>query len=94
MAARKRPKSASPKLGRQPTQDPKQRLIEAALTLAAEQGWRRTGMAEIAAAAGVPLKDAYAMVQAPSAASSRRSAARSTRRCWPPGPLPATRHER
>jgi AcrR family transcriptional regulator len=63
MAARKRPKSPGPKLGGRSTQDPKQRLIEAALTLAAEQGWRRTGMAEIAAAAGLPLKDAYALAR-------------------------------
>ena len=40
-------------------QDPRQRLIATAFTLAAETGWRRLGMAEIAATAGVPLAEAY-----------------------------------
>lgn len=40
-------------------QDPRQRLIAAALALAAEKGWRRLGMPEIAAAAGIPLAEAY-----------------------------------
>jgi len=40
-------------------QDPRQRLIAAALALAAEKGWRRIGMPEIAAAAGVPLAAAH-----------------------------------
>jgi AcrR family transcriptional regulator len=39
--------------------DPKQRLIDAAFELAAEGGWRRLGMAEIAAAAGVSLREAH-----------------------------------
>jgi AcrR family transcriptional regulator len=55
MAARKRPK--------QPSGDPKHRLIAAALGLAAEQGWRRLGMAEIAEAAGLSLKDAYGLAR-------------------------------
>ncbi|HVA11954.1 MAG TPA: TetR/AcrR family transcriptional regulator [Stellaceae bacterium] len=55
MPARKRPK--------QPSGDPKQRLIAAALTLAAAQGWRRIGMAEIASAAGVSLTEAYGLVR-------------------------------
>jgi AcrR family transcriptional regulator len=37
--------------------DPRQRLIAAALALAADKGWRRTGMADIAAAAGVSLAE-------------------------------------
>ncbi len=40
---------------------PEQRLIDAALELAARQGWRRTGLAEIAAAAGLKLHEAYAL---------------------------------
>jgi AcrR family transcriptional regulator len=55
MPARKRPK--------QPSRDPMQRLIEAALRLAAEQGWRRLGMAEIAAAAGLTLEEAYRLAR-------------------------------
>ncbi len=55
MPAKKRPK--------RPSGDPKQRLSAAALTLAAAQGWRRTGMAEIASAAGVPLTEAYGLVR-------------------------------
>ena len=35
------------------------RLIDAALSLAERQGWRRTGMAQIAAEAGLPLDQAY-----------------------------------
>jgi AcrR family transcriptional regulator len=38
----------------------KDRLVDAALTLAARQGWRRTGMAGIAAEAGLSLAEAYA----------------------------------
>jgi AcrR family transcriptional regulator len=38
----------------------KDRLIDAALTLAARQGWRHTGMAAIAAEAGLSLGEAYA----------------------------------
>jgi AcrR family transcriptional regulator len=41
--------------------DPENKLIDAALMLAARQGWRRTGLGEIAAAAGLPLADAYAL---------------------------------
>ncbi|HEX7967502.1 MAG TPA: hypothetical protein VF502_04735 [Stellaceae bacterium] len=36
------------------------RLVDAALTLAARQGWRDTGLGEIAAEAGLPLNEAYA----------------------------------
>ena len=36
----------------------RQRLVEAALALARTQGWRDLSMAEIAAAAGVPLAEA------------------------------------
>lgn len=55
MAARKRAK--------RPSGDPKQRLIAAALGLAAEHGWRGLGMAEIADAAGLSLKEAYGTVR-------------------------------
>ena len=37
--------------------EPKDRLIDAALSLAAEEGWRRLTLAEIAATAGVPLAE-------------------------------------
>src|SRR3984957_20900639 len=40
---------------------PENRLIDAALALAARQGWRRTGLAEIAAEAGLKLHEAYAL---------------------------------
>src|ERR1700722_2628230 len=59
MAPRKRPKRAKQPSGG----DPKQRLIEAALSLAAERGWRRLGMAEIAETAGLSLRDAYGPVR-------------------------------
>ena len=55
MAARKRPK--------QPSGNPRERLITAALNLASEQGWRRLGMAEIAAAAGLSLEETYAIAR-------------------------------
>lgn len=53
----RRRRRAPPK--RSSSGDPKQRLIDAALDLAVSQGWRRTGMGEIAAAAKVPLDVAY-----------------------------------
>lgn len=40
---------------------PEDRLIAAAMALAARQGWRRTGLAEIAAEAGLKLHEAYAL---------------------------------
>jgi AcrR family transcriptional regulator len=40
---------------------PENRLIDAALALAARQGWRRTGLAEIAAEAGLSLAEAYSL---------------------------------
>lgn len=46
---------------RVPPGDPRQRIIHAALDLAASKGWRRTGLAEIAAAAHVPLDQAYGL---------------------------------
>jgi AcrR family transcriptional regulator len=39
--------------------DPRQRLIAAALALAAEKGWRRIAMADISAAAGVSLAETH-----------------------------------
>jgi len=36
------------------------RLVDAALALAAREGWRRTGMAAVAAEAGLSLAEAYA----------------------------------
>jgi AcrR family transcriptional regulator len=46
---------------RRPDGTPEDRLIDAALALAARQGWRRTGLAEIAAEAGLRLDEAYAL---------------------------------
>lgn len=40
--------------------DAEARLVDAALRLAAQQGWRATGLAEIAGEAGLPLDRAYA----------------------------------
>ena len=56
MAARKRAKQTS---GKSPSGSPRDRLIAAALGLAAEQGWRRIDMAEIAEAAGLSLAETY-----------------------------------
>lgn len=53
-----RAKAAPPQ---QPSGTPEDRLIAAALALAARQGWRRTGLAEIAAEAGLKLHEAYAI---------------------------------
>jgi AcrR family transcriptional regulator len=39
--------------------DPALRIVDAALALAARQGWARTSLAEIAAEAGLPLLDVY-----------------------------------
>lgn len=55
MAARKQPK--------QPSGNPRERLIVAALRLASEKGWRRLGMAEIAEAAGMSLEETYAVAR-------------------------------
>jgi len=43
-----------------PSEDAEGRLVDAALTLAAAQGWRATSLAAIAAEAGLPLDQAYA----------------------------------
>jgi AcrR family transcriptional regulator len=40
--------------------DAEGRLVDAALRLAAQQGWRRIGVAAVAAEAGLPLDQAYA----------------------------------
>ncbi|HUB94359.1 MAG TPA: helix-turn-helix domain-containing protein [Stellaceae bacterium] len=40
---------------------PENRLIDAALTLAARQGWRQTGLADIAAEARMSLAEVYAL---------------------------------
>lgn len=55
MARRKAPPSKTPHI------DPEQRLVEAALGLAAKRGWRRISLHEIAAEAGLPLHEAYAL---------------------------------
>lgn len=47
--------------------DPESRLITAALALAARKGWRRVGLAEIAAEAKLPLHEAYALYRSKAA---------------------------
>jgi AcrR family transcriptional regulator len=47
--------------------DPRERLIAAALALAARQGWRRTSLGGIAAEAKLPLHEAYALFRSKSA---------------------------
>ena len=54
-------KAKAPRRRQPPEGTPENRLIEAALALAARQGWRRTGLAEIAAEAGLKLHEAYAI---------------------------------
>jgi AcrR family transcriptional regulator len=52
---------ARPKRGAAPQGSPEDRLIDAALGLAAREGWRRIGLAQIATEAGLPLHEAYAL---------------------------------
>lgn len=54
-ARRRRPK--------QPSGNPRERLVAAALDLATERGWRRVGLADIAAAAGLSLEETYGLVR-------------------------------
>ena len=54
-------KAKAPRRRQPPEGTPENRLIEAALALAGRQGWRRTGLAEIAAEAGLKLHEAYAI---------------------------------
>ncbi|HEY0833081.1 MAG TPA: TetR family transcriptional regulator, partial [Azospirillum sp.] len=42
-----------------PSEETDQRIVAAAMALAAERGWRRTGLAEVARAADVPLGALY-----------------------------------
>jgi AcrR family transcriptional regulator len=58
MAARRRKSAPS---ASSHSADPRQRLIAAALDLAAERGWRRIGIADIAEAAEVPLGETHAI---------------------------------
>jgi AcrR family transcriptional regulator len=53
-------KSSAAKSGTGGTGDVEGRLVDAALRLAAQQGWRQIGLAAIAAEAGLPLDQAYA----------------------------------
>lgn len=56
----KRARKAGSKAASRPAASAVDRLVDAALRLAERQGWRRTGLAEIAAEAGLPLDEAYA----------------------------------
>lgn len=60
MARRTSGRKAGGRAAPAPPADPADRLVDAALRLAARQGWRRTGLAEIAAEADLPLDEAYA----------------------------------
>jgi AcrR family transcriptional regulator len=53
-------RASARKAAAKPAGSAKDRLVDAALSLAVRQGWRGTGMAAIAAEAGVPLGEAYA----------------------------------
>jgi AcrR family transcriptional regulator len=50
-----------------PIEDPRTRIIDAALTLAATRGWRRLSLAEIAGAAGVGVVDVYRLFRSKTA---------------------------
>jgi AcrR family transcriptional regulator len=57
----RRARKADAKVAETAVETPENRLIDAALTLAARQGWRDTSLAEIAAEAALPLHEAYAL---------------------------------
>jgi len=56
----KRARKAGVKRASAQAASPADRMVDAALRLAERQGWRRTGLAEIAQEAGLPLDEAYA----------------------------------
>ena len=51
----KQPAARSPR----PRKEPIEKIIDAAMQLAAEQGWRRVGLADIASTAGLSLAEVY-----------------------------------
>ncbi|HZB91946.1 MAG TPA: hypothetical protein VE397_10920 [Stellaceae bacterium] len=59
MARRAGTRKTGAKAAAGPTGDAADRLVDAALRLAERQGWRRTGLGDIAAEAGLPLLEAY-----------------------------------
>jgi AcrR family transcriptional regulator len=59
MARRAGARKTAAKAGAGPAAEAADRLVDAALRLAERQGWRRTGLGEIAAEAGLPLDEAY-----------------------------------
>jgi AcrR family transcriptional regulator len=63
MARRAKPAKSAAKTAVSPETGPEERLIEAALALAARQGWRNTGLGDIAREAGLPLHEAYAVAR-------------------------------
>ena len=60
MARRAGARKTAAKAAAGPAAEAADRLVDAALRLAERQGWRRTGLGEIAAEAGLPLDEAYA----------------------------------
>ena len=60
MAKRARGKTGKANGGRAHSGDPAERMLGAALTLAAQRSWRDVGLAEIAKEAGLSLAEAYA----------------------------------
>lgn len=59
MARRAGARKTAAKAAAAPAAEAADRLVDAALRLAERQGWRRTGLGEIAAEAGLPLDEAY-----------------------------------
>jgi ubiquinone biosynthesis protein COQ9 len=60
MARRAGARKTATKAAAGPAAEAADRLVDAALRLAERQGWRRTGLGEIAAEAGLPLDEAHA----------------------------------
>jgi AcrR family transcriptional regulator len=63
MATRRRTSSKRPASGRRASNDAEPRLVEAALSLADRQGWRRTTLSDIAREAGLSLAELHAQLR-------------------------------
>jgi AcrR family transcriptional regulator len=59
MPRKKTPPIDKTPIPEQPLENPRNRIIDAALSLAATRGWRRLSLAEIAAGAGLGVVDVY-----------------------------------
>ncbi len=67
MAKRSSPRPKAAKKPGSSSADPASHVIDVALTLAAEKGWRNLALADIAAAAGLSLAELYALYSSKSA---------------------------